>query len=318
MFKFLRWIMSYAYKFLDGTFDAASLGVRTGLPVFSSPIPGVKDDVILTQDFIWHRDAADSHGPIPLNSPHPTYSSYYLVEEGERKDMGGGFIRSTRVYAKVPATHYDWEPFLYSFVGVTQNIGGGATQTRVRRAWLVKSQVQYDYILCPGTGGVGDPYSFADPIYSFGTYNVHEVGDVKQVLDMQYVAQAGVGGALYGGIQLAVDGLNLETTVLPTWPSAQQYAGMISDALNNGWGSASRAKVVPFPTSTLAGGPPATSGHDIGVIDTTNSVPAGHDSNGNAQYSGTPAGGIIPVEPSRITRWRGNIFQRATRWVLAQ
>lgn len=302
----------YSYTYNDG--DVSS-PVRTGLPEFSSPIPGVKDELLLTQDFYWHRDSADAAGPTALNTPHPNYAAFVLVEEGPRKDMAGGFIRSTRVYAKVPATHYDWNKIQYSFIGLTRTFAGGGTQTRTRKTWDKDLLLQFDYALCPsnGTGA-----AWTDPI--FGSYNVDTPGDIKDVLEMQYVAQAGSGGVLYGGIDLAVEILNLEGVVVPTWPSSEQYIGMIQDALTNRWANFDnlvtrpRAKVVLFPNPGTVGG----LSHLAGAIDTANSIPSGSDANGNAKYSGTAAGGIMPVKTSVTERWRGNIFRRTSFWALAQ
>jgi hypothetical protein len=73
---------------------------------------------------------------------------------------------------------------------------------------------------------------------------------------------------------------------------------MVSDAIVNGW-NGTLSKVVLFPTNTVGG---SGAQHMAGAIDTSNSV----------------LGGLIVVEPGIPERWMGNIFQRVTRYVLAQ
>lgn len=274
-------------KWLDGNYQIAT---PINLPVFSSPIPSTTTEYLMRQEY---QQFKNNFTPLALSTAHPDYPTFLLVEETDKKDLGGGIIQWTRVFAAVPATHYETESFTYPFIGVLNLLPGGVLITRTRKAWTVKSRIQYDYFLAPST--VTDP--ILGTLITITTFN-----DIPQILDMQYVFQATVGGALYGGITMATDLLQFASSSTPTWPSSDQYlANFVGDALVNGW-NGTIAKIVTFKTSTFSGGPPPTSGHMQGTIDTLNSV----------------MGGIIPAEPSRLTRWQGNIFQRATRYVLAQ
>ena len=260
-------------------------GIPVSLPVFSNPIPGINAPYILKQDFVHFLDGWQ---PLALNTPHGVadFADYLLVEESEKQDIGGGVIKWTRTYAKVPESHEgDPEMANYSFIGMTIDLGSGASQTRDRQAWSVESRLLYDYFLVPSA-------AVTDPITGT-THNIADWGDIDQIREMVYVSQGAIGGVTYGGLTLAVNYLNLAGTTLPTWPTADQYQDQISDALSNKW-NATKTKVVIFPT--------ATAGHVAGVIDTASSV----------------LGGLIPIEPSRINRWMGNIYQRVTRYVLAQ
>lgn len=280
--------------FQDGDYSAAD---SISLPEFESPIPGLSDEVLFTQRWTMSRNAYDAAGPLALNTPHPVYPAYVLVEEGPRRDLSGGMVEFVRTYAKVPPSHSDPQDTNYSFIGTTISAGGGGgiaptLITRDRRQWKVKSKVQYNYFLVPSV-------NITDPITG-DVYSINRPEDIEQILDMQYVFQNTVNGALLGGIQLATDTLNVAGSALPTFPSSDQYGTQIADALQNGW-NGTVTKIVLFPTSTLAGNP-LNSGHMAGTIDTNNTV----------------LGGIIPAEPSSITRWKGNIYQRATRYVLAR
>lgn len=298
---------------IDGDWTTAT---PVNIPEFESPIPGVAAEYMLKQRFRMSRNDYSTAGPLALNTAHPDYATFFLTSEDTRRDIGlGAMIEFTRTYCAVPATHYDWNKIQYSFIGLTRSFAGGGTQVRDRQSLDADLLLQFDYALCPsnGTGA-----TWVDPI--FGSYTVDKPGDIKDVLAMRYCAFAGNGTNVYGGVDLLVNILNLEGVVVPTWPSSQQYIGMIQDALTNRWTNFDnialrpRAKVVLFPSPGTVGG----IAHLAGAIDTANSIPTGADANGNAQYSGTAAGGIMPVKTSVTERWQGNIFRRTSFWALAQ
>src|SRR6266851_4505981 len=110
--------------YIDGDFTTAQ---PCSLPVFSSPISATTDEYTFTQDFIIARA---SYTATALNTLHPSngktpdYSSFWLVAEGERRDIEGGMVRWTRTYAKKPASYSDFETYPYSFIGTNTIVGG--------------------------------------------------------------------------------------------------------------------------------------------------------------------------------------------------
>jgi hypothetical protein len=271
-----------------------TLCVPVGIPVFQCPIPITSAKYVFTQE--WQSPA--DFAAVALNTAHPSagltpdYSSYKLVIEGPRRDVGGGQVRFTRTYAQVPASYTLPQTITYSFIGrlTTQ---GTTNITTPRLTWAVEAQVVHDYVLVP-TG------SYADPLTGT-TYAVTTSGDIKIIPQMIYCYQNTVGGALYGGLIMQSEILNPAGSTLPTWPTSDQYNTMIADALTNGF-SATKSSVVLFPTNTLAGGPPPTSGHIAGAVNTGSSV----------------LGGLIPAEPSRVDQWLGNIYLRRTPYIQVQ
>lgn len=270
-----------APKWTDGP-----LGIATpdSLPVFSSPISGVTGEYIFKQRFKQFRNQfaqLDVGAAPPVQ--HPDYPGYYIVAEGDRQEVAGGLVVWERTYAKVPATHNEFESFGYPFIGMIQLVVGGASQTRTTRTWEVTSRVQHDYFV------MGK--SQTDPITG-RTYTPATAGDVDKILAMQYVYQASSGGITYGGVSLAVDQLNPSSASPPTIPTSEAYLTMISDAIANKWG----AGVSKIVVSSGGGG----------------NLP-GNILTGSSNYAGQ-----IPARDSRISRWQGNIWLRVTRYVLAQ
>ena len=275
--------------------------VACSLPQFASPIAATSKEYVFTQDFMCLRPTGGIDLSTDLNTPHPSagmnpdYSSFVLVAESERRDMGGGMVRWTRTYARVPDSYSDFEPFSYPFIG-TNTLSGVVVITRITTPWVVSTRLQHDFFLV----GAGQTYTTA--------------GAIPSILRMHYVQQLTYGGATYGGVSMETPLLQPVGSATPTWPTSDQYNKMIADALANHW-NATVSVVVLEVDNTLAGGPPPTTGHMAGIIKTAQLGTAILDtgSGGNSTM-----GGQIPVEDSRLTRWAGNIWERITRFALAQ
>lgn len=272
-------------SWVDGPWGVAR---PVSLPEFSSPIPGVATEYVLRQRWSQFRN---NFSALALNTAHPDYADFLLVEEGPRREVGGGLVEWDRLYAKIPATHSEWESFGYSFIGYLWQVSG-VNIRRTRPQWSVTSRIQYDYFICNGTAQ-------SDPILGT-TPTITTPGDIPKIWQQQYVGQAVINGATYGGILFATDILNPSGSTEPTWPTSDNYQVMVSGALASGW-SSPVSKVVLYNDNTLSGGTPPTTGHIIGAIDTGSST----------------LGGQIAAEDSRLDRWMGNIWMRRTRFVLA-
>jgi hypothetical protein len=104
--------------------DYATVGLdlaqACSLPEFFAISPATTSEYAFRQDFMQLRA---SFVPTPLDTAHPStgmtpdFSTYFLVKEDDRKDMGNGLAKWTRTYAKVPASYDDFESFAYHFIG---------------------------------------------------------------------------------------------------------------------------------------------------------------------------------------------------------
>jgi hypothetical protein len=94
-------------------------------PVFAAPFKedGINVDYILTQDFMIK---GANFARLALDTPHPDYPDFLLVEESEQRDVTGGRVRWTRTYAKLPD---DYEKpkgnFQFTFPGFSGLVYGG-------------------------------------------------------------------------------------------------------------------------------------------------------------------------------------------------
>lgn len=154
------------------------------LPELSAPLAGQKKNYILTQDFI---QLEANFVPLDLNTAYPTapFTSYVLVSEENKRDIGGNRVRWTRVYAQVPDS-YD-EPggnYSYNFIGIFGNFGIQFTTVtgRDRFTRIVPVHLQRDFYLVGAGGSYPDWQSIPVvdvTIYYYSTpiYQVDYIGD---------------------------------------------------------------------------------------------------------------------------------------------
>lgn len=161
--------------FIDGNFTVPQPASE---PVLIAPFAGVKDYLILKQDFVQFGinavAALSSYqfAPATLNLNYGadfttanSYPGFFLCSESPLEDIGAGLVKWTRTYCKKPSTRYEATNLYYTFPGYNTAYVSGATTSAVtqRLATPANSNVklQYDYFLV-GTSGA----NLAAPDYS--------------------------------------------------------------------------------------------------------------------------------------------------------
>lgn len=203
----------------DGKFFLAS---PLGGPEFASPIEGDANYYIIRQRF---TQFADDWEPLPVNSEHPDYPGFYIVEESERINAGGGVVIWQRTWAKPPPTHDEWETFAYNFIGYYGAFGvNTATVTgRDRRVVTVMSRLRHEYFLVDEL--IANPGD--DVIYPLAG-NIPVIPETKYLywdLDPNETA--------YWTDYLGDD----DVLQQPTVPSRTEYEGWITNAVDLRWES---------------------------------------------------------------------------------
>lgn len=134
--------------YTDGDYTAV---LFTRLPELSAPIPGINKDYVLKQEC---AQLEANFTSLALNTAYPNtagggddlYTSYLLVEEGPRQDIGAGVVKWTRTYAKVPDTHYDPCQISFQFPGFLA-AGNGLALLRNPFTRSVPGTIEYAYFL---------------------------------------------------------------------------------------------------------------------------------------------------------------------------
>lgn len=150
--------MSAKIPYISGNFHTA---VAAGPTLFSAPFPGISSAYLLRQRFM---QDIEFWGALPLNTPHPAFTQYYLVEESPLDDSGvAGIVSWNRTYARVPDSYN--EPggnYAYNFIGFFGVFGINVTTITGRDRFTrnVPVKVVKDFFLVDADTGTpgGDIY----------------------------------------------------------------------------------------------------------------------------------------------------------------
>ena len=120
------------------------------------------DQVMFEQDF---QQFEDNFSPLTLDTPSDDFSDAYLVREGELSALGGGVVKWTRTYARIPASREVFEGYSWLIPGIgTGALFGGQGITSATNAAGVTT------LSCAGdtTAAIGDSvsisYTFVDGV----------------------------------------------------------------------------------------------------------------------------------------------------------
>jgi hypothetical protein len=270
-------------RYTDGDLTVA---MPCSLPVFSSPIRATTTGYVLTQQFM---QFLKYFTPTPLSTPHPSagmlpdyaLQGFLLVAEGQRQDMGGGLVKWERTYAKVPSPHDEYESYAYPFIGYAGEASVGTLNTDVE----VLGRAREAAIV---NSRVRHEYFLTGPRSAYKT-----PGNIPQLRALKYYAGLPTNAVVVSG-QPTTDFLNdaypdEETTLLEaSSPSRSTYIQWMANAESLSWNSGCISQ--DEATWTSATNP----------------------------FNEAALSGQLIVEDSRLTRWQGNIYERAVRYVLAQ
>lgn len=164
---------------VDGDFTVAS---ATAKPTFSNPFPEVNVQYVLRQPFM---QLLANFAALDLNTAHPDFADFKLVEESDRIPIGAGLVTWERTYASLPADFDQFESTNYFYIGyygLSLAINVTASTGRKRRSRRVNSRITNEFFLTGPGGSYDDPADIpiiAAQIYYYGNPDVVEdyIGD---------------------------------------------------------------------------------------------------------------------------------------------
>jgi hypothetical protein len=293
----------------DGTHTVAA---ADGPVVFTRPFDNDAGAYLLSQSF---RQFYQNYISLALNTVHPTYTNYYLVQETPLVGLGNGLVQWNRVYAQVPASRNVFESYSYRRPGLGQ---GGILNTPINITNVITTTGVTTITTASVHGlSIGNTVAIAyqtqvvsafeqgfiiyRPVLSTpttSTFTVTGVGDGTLVNPRFLTIQKSGGSAPFGRppntvrvvkskIQLdyylpgITPGITYETDIPIISPTViTDVAGFETDTYVDGFEPTS-------PTQTA-----------YSLLVTANTY--------------------VVVEASILRLWKGNIFERATRYVIAQ
>lgn len=181
------------------------------------PFQHTTDHHIIEQDYVQNFD---NWTPLALNTPYPTDPNFVLVQEKDPEDHGGGVVKWTRVYAKVPTT---WSEaggtYSYSFIGFLGVWGLNVTNITGRNRFVetVPVKITRDYYLT----GVGGTFATSLDITPINEQKYY-LGDVKIVVDFlwdnpPFTNSPTPTRAAYEALVLAGSYIAVESSVVSRW-----------------------------------------------------------------------------------------------------
>lgn len=124
------------------------------------------------QIYVWEQDYQINRAdfaPLALDTEYDEDANFVLVEETSPQHIGGGVVKWTRVYAKVPDQRDEYESFAYQFPGI---VGGSLTAdedaARPATTKQVTSRLQFDYELTDTPSGIALETKFVVNGFSVG------------------------------------------------------------------------------------------------------------------------------------------------------
>ena len=258
--------------------------------------------VMFQQDY---QQFEDSFSPLTLDTPSDDFSDAYLVGESELSALGGGVVKWTRTYARIPASRQVFEGYSWLIPGI--DTGAIFASQAISSATDAAGVTTLD---CAGdtTAAIGDSVSIS---YTF----------VDGVTGTQYgrnVIRTVLSG---GGATLGVSIISEPGGTIAYNSARKIEPGRPAEALEVG---SSLQFDYYLPGVSVGVATP----FDIPVIDELQ-IYDGDGIKVNVFAADTvptitewrasiAAGEKVCVVASIVRRWHGNIFERSTRYCLAR
>lgn len=290
--------MSYAYQ--DGDLTTPQIdGPRRWLRPFDDDF----SQYVFEQDY---QQFEDNFAPLNLDTASDDFADAYLVRESQLEALGGGVVKWTRTYSRLPASRQVFE----SYSWIVPGIGSGA----------VYAPENIDSVST--AGGVTTITAGGDPTIS--------VGDQCSI---SYTFTDGITGTQYGRTVLrtaltGTSGGNVNVSVITepggtlTFQTIKKVEpGRAAEALEVG----SMLQLDYFLPGVSAG---VSTPFDIPIIEAleiydgdgvkTSSFTASTSPTLAAWRTQVAAADNVCVTRSVVRRWLGNIYERTTRYCVAQ
>lgn len=288
-------------KIRDTNYAAAT---ATSPRRFSAPFDGDRETYVHEQDFI--QDAS-KFKPLQLSTPDaPDYSRSFLIEETAPMPAGPGLVQWTRVFSRIPQRRYGGESYAWTLPGIaveasyysktvdnTNSFNVAGSRTRIKTTsphdMVIGNYVQISFTTT--LGNLQQTFTVNRVVLAVPGIQFIEVDVVMQDEDPFYLFVQRVDG-----------GRDVLTKVVP---SILRYDYFLPGLP----GQVKTFQEIPINQALLI---LDSAGKETDTFSlTTNPT--------KAQWlDRVMARQLITPESSSVKRWRGNIWERVTRFVYAQ
>jgi hypothetical protein len=236
---------------------------------------------------------------------HPRWRDFYLVEEKNHERIRGLCYKFTRVYCQIPKTREEWQSYSWQVPGISST--GTASPYVTVTSMTNSSSVTVVVCASPHGMSTGD---FADVQFN-----------VIDALGNQYTRHRTLKVTVVSSVTFTVDKI---TDISP--PMAGSMQARKVDLGRDAETQVVNCRVVydyflPGVTAGISSPSDIPNVDPLWIID--NAGRRTHTLSGNSTPNTTDylalvaAGTQIVIERSTLSRWRGNIWERVTRYVRA-
>jgi hypothetical protein len=243
---------------------------------------------------------------VPLDTPDaPQFPASYLIEETSPEPIGGGMVQWTRVFSRIPRRRHEGESYAWTMPGIATE--AAYALTAIDQAGSFNSSGSRTRIRTIQDHGVSVGQSVQIAFRAV-------LGDVDRTMVVNRVVRAVLGprtfevdlvieqDPYYVSVQRVDMGRDPVTRVVPSFLQFDYYLPGLP-------GQVKTFQDIPILQPII---PRDSAGKETDTYGLT-TTPT------KAQYlADVAAGRLIVPEASTIRRWRGNIFERLTRFVRAQ
>ena len=258
--------------------------------------------VMFEQDF---QQFEDNFAPLTLDTPSDDFSDAYLVREGELSALGGGVVKWTRTYARIPENREVFEGYSWLIPGIDTGLVFAAVAIT-----STSDELGVTTISCAGTtnAAIGDSVSISYTFVDIRTGTQYGRNVVRRVLSG--------GGATLGVALIFEPGGSINyNTAKRIEPGRPAEALEVGSSLQFDYylPGVSAGVASPFDIPVISE-LQIYDGDGIKVnVFTNDTVPT------ITQWRASIAAGEkVCVVASILRRWQGNIFERSTRYCIAR
>lgn len=282
--------------------SGATIATIAGPRSWERPFDDLTDELVLTQAYI---QTVEDFRPLALDTPHDDLPDAYLVAESPRENIGG-LYKWTRTYARIPPSRQVFESYSWLVPG----IGSGA----IYAAQSISSATNaagVTTIITSGSSGValGDQASIAYTFTDAQTGTQYGRTVIRTAL-------AGTSGTTIAVALIAEPGGTITyQTLKKVEPGRPAEAVEVSSSLQLDYflPGVSPGVTTPFDIPRIS----ALEIYDGDGVK-VNSFTASTSPTLAAWRALVAARSQVCVVSSVIRRWQGNIYERSTRYCVAQ
>jgi hypothetical protein len=286
--------------YTDGDWTIATIN---GPKRWLRPFPETNAQIQFEQEYL---QLESYFTPEPLDTPHPDYPDYYLVAESQLTGAGGGIVKWTRTYSRIPSSRTIYESYAWTVPGI-------GSQTVHTQRDVSSSSTSGNVLTITASGSVGA--SAGDSVSVSYTFHESSTGYDYPRSRLLTCLTGTSGSTVKVAAIMEPGGTVTLNTVVKAEPGRDPETIEV-------WSKLQLDYFLPGVSANIASSESIPILKQLEIYDNTarktTSFTATTTPTLAEWRSQIAAGDLVCVVQSTIKPWAGNIYERATRYCRAQ